>query len=102
MDATESEMGFTPEEAVTALRLSFGREGWACEGQALEEGVARFSASAPDGSVVRIEIRRLPDRTIGPTICLPRSRVRVEIEAAPRRRPGIAQTIRLSLHRGGG
>jgi hypothetical protein len=102
VDANESEMGFTPEEAVTALRRSFGREGWACEAQATAEGVAQFSASAPDGSAVQIEIRRLPDRTIGPTICLPRSSMRVEIQAAPHRRPGIAQTIRVSLHRGGG
>jgi hypothetical protein len=94
-------MGFTPAEALAALQRSFDREGWRCE--AVVEGAGGvFAARGADGGVVKVAVEALPDRAIGPTIRLPRSRVRVEVVAEPGLRERVEQIIRLSLHRGGG
>jgi hypothetical protein len=97
-----SEMGFTPAEALLALRQTFGREGWRCAEERWGDEAATFRAEGPEGAAIRVEIRSLPDRRLGPTIRLPRSSVHVEIHAGAEDRSRIEQIVRLSLHRGGG
>jgi len=96
------ERGFEAEEVVAILAQKFSAAGWSSRTDIVDATEFKLVAAVDRGTLTAV-IKRLPDRTLGPTLRLPVSTVQTEFENVDQQhQQEVTELIERSLLRGGG